>query len=340
MEQKRKDTQGEAMIGKLIAAAGPGETADAEAKQRVYDAVQARWHETVQARTRQETERHNRFRRFRIYGLAASLAIAAVTVYWLQGFAPEDAGGTAIAELARVEGSAERLRDGEIVRLASQDAGIRAGDELRTGADGKLSIAIGDNLSLRVNVDSNLVLTAVDEIQLLAGTIYIDSGADAVSSSLEVTTPFGTVEHVGTQYEVHVDMPGLRVRVREGAIAYMGEAGVVMGAAGQQLDIDAAGIRSIAEIAPDDNAWAWVTDLAALPFARDHRVAEVLAWVARERGLVLVYEDEILAERLADDNFRGQDLSGYSPADVLEVIDLGATEFRYEITNGQLVVLN
>ena len=43
MSDERSSSRREAMIAKLIAAAGPGPKASPEARERVYTAVRARW---------------------------------------------------------------------------------------------------------------------------------------------------------------------------------------------------------------------------------------------------------------------------------------------------------
>jgi len=337
MEQKRKDTQGEAMIGKLIAAAGPGETASAEARDRVYAAVQARWQETLKSPARAASRPG--FSQLRIFALAASLALAAVTVYWLQPSAPDATAIEGLARFARVEGDAELMHRGESRRLATAaDAGtIEAGDRLRTGTDGKLALALGDGISLRMNVDTELAFASASDVELVGGTIYIDSGEAGASSDLEVATPFGRVEHVGTQYEVHMAGPDLRVRVREGAVVFTGQSGEATGAAGEQLDIGAGGLRTRSSFAPDDSAWNWATDLASLPGADDYRLVEVLAWAARESGLVLEFADASTEARLAGESLVGDALSGLNPDETLSVIER-TTDLRYQREAGRLIV--
>jgi ferric-dicitrate binding protein FerR (iron transport regulator) len=217
------------------------------------------------------------------------------------------------------------------------DANVGAGDVLRTGADGRLALELADRLSLRLNVDTELVFADAANVELTAGTIYVDSGEGGADTALEVVTPFGSVEHLGTQYEVRFDDASLRVRVREGAIAFTGAGAGQTGTAGEQLDFDADGLTARSAIAPDDEAWAWATGLASLPESDAHSVVETLAWIARESGLTLEFEPAGSAQRLARESLVG--LSGLNPEETLSVIER-TTDLNLEIGNGILLVTN
>lgn len=340
-----KDTDGEEMIGQLIAAAGPGETASAEAKQRVYAAVQSRWRESLSSRpgdaVRTRTAGWRRPARLRGLGLAAGIAAAAVTLYWLQGSGPAALGGAEMARIAQIEGSAELVRGGDTERLAGTAVAteIRAGDRLTTTADGRLALDFATGLSLRIDVDTDLVLAAADAVELISGTIYLDSGEEAAAAALGVRTPLGSVEHIGTQYEVRLDGAALRVRIREGAVAYSGAGGRQIGMAGEELRFDGTGLTGRSRIAPDADAWNWAAQLATLPPAEEYDLLETLAWAARESGLALVYQDPTTAARRAGDVVNGEYLAGYQPAETLTVLPQ-LTTIRFQIRDGRLIVEN
>lgn len=331
--------QRDAGIGKLIAAAGPGPRAGAEARERTYAAVHARWQDTV--RRRQEAIRRRSRFLYGAFGLAASLLVAAAVLYWQQDTAPARDGSRPFsAEFLRIEGHAERLREGEVRELeaSATAAGLAAGDSLRTGGDGRLALRLGRDLAVRVNVDSELILVDQNTVALLAGTLYIDSGNGTASPPLVVNTPLGAVAHVGTRYEVHFGNAGLRVRVREGAVKLDGPAGARIGQSGEQLDIGADGTASRTVIAPDDAVWNWATELASLPAADEYTVAETLAWVARERGLRLEYATGGAQQRWTEEALSGLPVD-LSPSEMLEIIGQ-TTGLRYEIRSARLVVLN
>jgi ferric-dicitrate binding protein FerR (iron transport regulator) len=348
MTSSEKHTPGDEVLGKLIASAGPGSTASPEAKQRIYDAVHARWQSEagrnevvtddngVRSTRNSDRRRHgsspgrrrefHTTRRFRALGIAATIAISAITVYWLQGPQAQRTAHQEAAQFATVEGGVEWLRaDGSSQPVAAETvAAIQIGDTLRTGADGRVALRLDDGLSLRVNRSSELVFSSADEIELLGGTIYVDtagSGQDNSSgrnNSLRIDTRLGEIEHLGTQYEVQLSDSVLRVRVREGSIAYTGAGATEIGQAGEQLDIDPEGFASRSTVTPNDPDWEWVSALATLPEADEYRVREVLAWIARELGLELDFSSFGVEQRLTNQTLIG--LEGLNPTEALDVI--------------------
>jgi len=333
MEQDREITQGEEVIGRLIAAAGPGTTASPAARQRVYDAVQARWERSVSERRAAALKR--RATQYRVYGLAATLAVAAATFYLLQGPSTTSPGSAALAAISQARGSVTILRAGE--RLDAAAAGsLEAGDTLRTGADGQLAIALADGMSLRVNVDSELAFADQAHVNLAAGTIYLDSGLGN-RADLEVLTPLGTVEHVGTQYEVNVGESNLRLRVREGSVAYSGVAGELTTAAGQQVDVASNGQTTMMAFAADDPAWDWAEALAVLAPAEDYVVGEVIAWAARELALEIEYANPQIELRWATEKTKY--LAEFNPEQALDAIEQ-TTDTTLTISEGRLLIGN
>jgi ferric-dicitrate binding protein FerR (iron transport regulator) len=339
MTEKEDRAERDEKIGQLIASAGPGPTASKEAKARTYAAVHAQWQKSLQQRSEASSGRS--LLRYGAIGLAATLAAAVVTLYWLHDGGPaRDGGPSAMAAFSRIEGRAELLRDGEWRRLQSPDSAsaVERGDSLRTGENGRLALRLDDDLSIRVNVDSELLFTDESTIELTAGTLYVDSGRGTSRPGLEVETPLGAVEHLGTQYEVHVEAMSLRVRVREGAIELTGASGTTIAEAGAQLDIGADGKTSRSVIAPNDPAWSWATKLASLPPADERSVTEAIAWAARERGLTVEY-----ASSDAEQRWRGERISGLpadlNPSETLDVIGQIAG-LEYEVRATRLVVTN
>jgi ferric-dicitrate binding protein FerR (iron transport regulator) len=363
MTSSDKTSSSNETIGKLIASAGPGSTASAEAKQRVYDAVHARWQSEIggndaapdengdrgdQPRTEFTrrrrgalSSRRREFRaagRYRVVGIAATVALAAITVYWLQGPQAQRNAVQEAAQFALIEGSVELLRVGGTSQPVVADTGaIRFGDTLRTGADGRVALRLNSDLLLRVNTTSELVFSAPDAIELLAGTIYVDTGDSGAGYPLLIDTQLGEIEHLGTQYEVDLSDAALRVRVREGSIVYNGAVVSEIGQAGEQLDIDANGLASRSAVAPNDPVWEWATSLATLPQADEYRVNEVLQWVARELGLQVDFSSFVVEQRLTNQTLIG--LEGLNPSETLDVVQR-MTNVAADISGEQLLIGN
>lgn len=348
MPDEKSSTQGDGMIAKLIAAAGPGPTASPEAKERIYSAVRARWEATAAGPAADRRNRHaagrgsarrRRFNAVRMIGMAAAVAAVAVSLSWLTSGRDTVPTATELAQYTFVAGQIE-IRHRAASAMSPITAGtteaILAGDTLRTGDDGRAELRRPDGLLLRMNTSTEIRFSALDEIDLVAGTIYIDSGDGARGRALEVTTPLGDVEHVGTQYEVRLADTALRIRVREGQVAYRGATEAV-GVAGEQLEIDAAGSTERSSISRNDPAWSWATSLATLPAAEAYRLDETLDWIGRELGYEIDYADAGTRRRVAGQTIVG--LEGLSPTEALAAIEQIAG-LQTEISGDRLIVSN
>ena len=342
-------SQSDEKIGRLIAAAGPGPSARPESRERIRAAVRASWQESLRQRGRGDArddapdgapaasgQRRAGASRFRLFGLAATVAMATLVLYWIGG-GPGEVARAELARIDRIDGAASLVRDDDTLRLTAASAAgpIVAGDILRTSGNGQVALRLDDGLLLRVNVDTELAFAGPDTIDLVQGTVYVDSGAEASGTALAIDTPFGSVTHLGTQYEVRFADAGLRLRVREGSVRFSGAAGpAVVGAAGEQLEIGADGLSSRSVIAADDAAWGWAVALAALPEAPEYQVGATLRWAAREQGLAVASDD---AAQGLDDLEPIVGLGGLSPAEVLDVL-ARTTDLELRIENGRLLV--
>ncbi len=346
MANEIDSSQGEDMIGKLVAAAGRGPTAPPEVRERVYAAVRARWESetgavsdagrlTGRARTRARKERRQRSWMQPAFAMAAAVGVVAITLGLLQTGGPNAIGQT-LASLDRVNGEIALLRGDDLSRIAAAGSAdpIIAGDLLRTGAEDSAALSLGDGLELRMNRATELQFVSADEISLTAGTIYIDSGTGISRNALSVQTTFGGVAHVGTQYEVHVDDRALRIRVREGRVAVTSDALDTVGIAGEQLDIVVDGLDSRGTIAPDDPAWDWAVALARLPAMPEYEVGSALEWVARELGLSIEWNSAV-RNAVAGNAIIG--LDGLTPSEALDVIALAA-DIETRIEGNRLIV--
>jgi len=335
------DSKSDEKVGRLIAAAGSGPSASTDARERVYAAVHASWRESLsrggpEARASADAGRRVALR-YRLFGLAATVAAATVLLYWISGGGPGEVARAELAQVARIEGSASLVRDRETRSLGSPETAgpIRRGDVLRTAGDGQLELRLDQDLLLRVNVDTEIAFVEADAIDLVSGTVYVDSGKLSTGPGLAIRTPIGSVTHLGTQYEVRFVDAGLRLRVREGSIRFTGASGTAVGAAGEQLEIGADGDSARSTIPADDASWSWTIELARLPDAPDYRIGDTLRWIARERGLALEFAGPELERRLDLEPIVG--LGGLEPAEALDVLAV-TTDLELSVENGRLLI--
>ena len=128
---------------------------------------------------------------------------------------------------------------------------------------------------------------------------------------------------------------GLVLSVREGQVKVTGDDFELTVDAGEQLDIDIAGLTARRSIESYADAWKWAEDLAPRA-AMDGRTArEILAWIARETGRRIVYDSAATETATRAAVVRG--LNDRSPDDSLAVLPL-LTDLDFEIREGTIVV--
>src|ERR1700736_1804735 len=183
---------------------------DPQALDRVRAAVEPEWRVSAMAGRRARQARRRRWA-----SLAAAVSVIAVMGTWFAKTATD-----------RVElGSITRLGGGNIdVRFAViRHHALHVGDELRAGdtltAHGPALVSLSGGGTLRIAGDSVVNVRGPGEIRLTLGTIYVDLGqSPAVSGAMRVSTQAGTIEHLGTEFEVQSNKRDVPVRGREARI--------------------------------------------------------------------------------------------------------------------------
>lgn len=288
-----------------------------EALERVRESAENEWRTVTQP---------TRSRRRFWGGLAAALAsIAAVAGFWLHENAQ-----------AAVLGSVIRLGHGglEAHSLPFLHSSIHLGDTVRVGevvtVHGPTLIALVAGGTLRVASGTVFEALGADSLKLQSGRLYVDVTTPVPGlRSLKVSTPMGTVEHVGTQFEVMVGPQGARVRVREGEVRVHNAGLSQTAAAGTELLLPRAGAvvrRSVAIFGPE---WEWVEALAPDCDVENRPLAEFLTWVARETGRRLEFGDDRAREVAERTRLHGS-VAGLTPLAALQAA-LGTTTLRLDL---------
>jgi hypothetical protein len=300
-------------LAALLQAVGARPGAPDEATAAVRTAVAAEWRASVVARRRQR-----QVRRFTGWAAAAGIAVAAFGV-WLARpmLEPQPA---VVASLARVVGAVEQNRgDGRWTPIAS-DAALEAGTQLRTAGDGRAALRLASGVELRLDARTQLALDDEQRATLAKGAVYVDAGrpTGGPGPRFDLVTPAGTVSHLGTQYEARLAGHGVLVAVREGRVRLSGDAGDVIGNAGEQLTV-AQGQVSRAPLSPTAANWNWVGSVTP-PFEIEGRSVEsFLVWAARETGRTVVYESPDAARQARSVILRGT-VTGLTPDEAVQAV--------------------
>jgi hypothetical protein len=300
-------------IGELLKLAGrrpmpaPGHAEAARA------AARAEWVRVVERRAW-------RVSLWRLSAAALVTAASAVAIWVRVGPPPSVAPVGPIATVQTVIGTmfVTSIDEG---RRSVVDAGtpLRPGDRIETANRARAAFALDANVSVRLDQSSSVVLESSDRLSLERGALYVDARVAPRGIGVRVDTPFGTVRHVGTQFEARLRDGALRIRVREGTVAI--EQGTLRWTtrAGERLVVvrDRPPEREPIETFGQD--WAWIEALAQ-PFTLESAtVPEFLNWAARELGLRWEYENSTVGRR-ADRIVLHGSVEGLHPEEALAAV--------------------
>jgi ferric-dicitrate binding protein FerR (iron transport regulator) len=249
-------------IARLLRETGPRPAVPPERVRRVRDNVRAHWRRSLATR-----------RRTRFFGAlaAAATVVLVITAWW--GLGPRE-------PAAVVERGVATAGD----RLTS---GLRGGAVIATGEGERLAIRTASRHSVRLDAGSRVQLLSGRALALQAGSVYVDSGSAAAraEAALEIRTPFGRIEEVGTQFAARLADGALEVRVREGRVDLSGHGAPLTVAAGQALRVDRSGAVPLDPEPASGSGWDWVQEAAPRMAIEGRSLSAFLDWYARERGV-------------------------------------------------------
>ena len=314
---------------RLIKLAGERDMPSSEGTERARQAAHESW-----ARMLKSREAAPRSSRFKWMGFALAAGMAAVGVLlWTQR--PTSLPPELVAHVSTLTGDA-RLEDaggGSVARVAQP---IHTGTTLTTG-NGRVALTFGDSLSLRVDRQTRLRFDSHEQVTLLSGALYVDSGGINAVPALRIETPAGAVRHVGTQYQVHVAGNMTLVRVREGRVLLSRESGEPTDiAAGDELQVSGTDVRWQRGLPSFGEDWEWSAGIAPALEIENRPLTEFITWVAREHGWQVRFVDVALQSRAADIRLHGS-LDPLDSAAMLERVSL-VTGVPLDVRDGVLWV--
>jgi ferric-dicitrate binding protein FerR (iron transport regulator) len=324
-------------LARLLAHASPRARPRREAQTAAYETLRAEWLELTARR-----------RRGRIaFGVAAAALLIGVAVVLGTLRAPVDAVLAApLATIERIEGSQVSWRDEHsTARTITGEADIvRVGQSLSTGAESRAALSWRDGGSLRLDENTRVDLVSERSVRLVTGDLYFDSAAEQPApgrtaavpiEKLGVETPAGRIVHVGTQFMLSVDAGEVVLSVREGQVRLSGDGFEITVNSGEQLDIDANGVRARRSIESYDTSWNWAQEIAPQPNMDGRTERDILSWVARETGRRIVYDSPATEASTRVSIVRGLDKR--SPTNLLAILPV-ITDLDVEIRDDVIVV--
>ena len=307
------EPQGDNQIADLLKLAGRRPSPGAERMQQARDAARLEWRRSLAVRGR---------RRMVMTGAAAaSVALLAASGWLWTMRSPKIVERPEIATV-QVAVGAVRITDADGRPVAAVDGAmrrLRAGDRVEVADRGRAAFQLGEGTSIRLAGGTAVVFVSIGRLQLAQGGVYVDADPVRRAGSVTVETPFATVSHVGTQFELRSDPGSLDVRVREGEVSVDLPAGRLTTHAGEALLIDRehrVERRTIATSGPD---WAWVTTMAQPFVLEGATVPAFLAWASREQGWRWEYADGA-ARRIAERAVLHGTIDGLSPEEAVRAV--------------------
>jgi ferric-dicitrate binding protein FerR (iron transport regulator) len=294
---------------------------NAEALARIRTASEQEWRQASGS-----TQSRTTSRRALWASLAAAAAVLAFVTVW---YIVPAANSTNFGLIARSNVGAANVRF-QFVRQRALQAGdtVRTGDKLT--AHGPVLISLSGGGTLRVAADTVLEITGAAQARLRRGQVYVDlpPGASA-EQPFRIVTREGTIEHVGTAFEVLENDWIMRVRVREGRVLLHRDTEHIVANAGTELTAMPGTAVSRREIETYGRDWLWVAALAPDYEIEGRPLLGFLEWASRELGRPLKFSDSH-AHDVAQRTILHGSVRGREPLDALASV-LATTSLTYEI---------
>jgi hypothetical protein len=211
---------------------------------------------------------------------------------------------------------------------------LKTGDVLKTGGmlqtRGPVLIELADGGTLRMAAGTALELVGATKGVLRRGQLYVDLPPGTHGRApFQIETRAGTVEHVGTEFEVISNDRLVRVRVREGRVQLRSASHDIAAGAGTELIALNDGTVTQGTIPTYGRDWLWVAALAPDYEIEGKPLLGFLEWVSREVGRPVEFSDEH-ARAVAERTILHGSVRGREPLDALSSV-LATTSLTYEI---------
>jgi len=258
-----------------------------EAKKKAWEALFRRELGTIVTARRQ--------RRRTFYAATAAVMVGVAGVLLLLG--PPLQQSIVVAEIVSAVHGNQTFRNGAKIAPLIEGSKVHVGQTVRTAAQGTLALAYR-NADVRLHTDTTVRFDAA-RIELIKGSIYVDTGTDHQHGALPViiTTPLGSFSHLGTQFMVAVDdAHEVMAAVREGSIIlrtqHVQQNFTASQDMAQLIRISGSGAIETEQAERHGQLWAWVVASSPGRVIDGLSAHEVLGWIARELGLRLAYANK------------------------------------------------
>ncbi len=268
-------------VGRLINYAGAREEVSPEDMASAHQRVAEHW-ENVVAAHKADRDRH----RPRWISIAASLGVVALTslLYWQFNHAPQSINA---ASIERVVGN---TRVGSIA--ATRGESIEAETIIETDSESRIALTMAGGKSLRIDTSSRLLVHNAHHVSLQAGAVYVDTHGAVDPQPIVISTPVGTAQDIGTQFQVRLAGLSLIVGVRDGTVEIAQSDGTSLAInKGQSVELGATGRNAERVLLSGDPSWDWIETVVPVFELQGATLEQYLYWYANESGVSLRWQD-------------------------------------------------
>jgi len=311
--------------------------------------IPAEMQDRLESSFRQELDtvrKHRTMKRRMSVSIAASFLVGIVSFYV---FTTMDSTSESIAVVIRSMGHAELRHATDGVSPLSVQYSIASdtsGSVLSTGPRGRVLLAMtGSKITLRMDTLTQLKIVDQHEVELIGGTIYIDTGAggDSHGDLLSVHSRNIEINHTGTQYMVTGKELETIVAVREGSVSVrtprQSLESHAMNGTGQLVRISSDFEIAEYDIETSGDQWKWIQSIASEFETDKASLIDFLGWVSRETGRPLRFDSELAREGARTTRLVGS-IQGFDPEVALAAI-LSTTRFVVkESTSNEILITN
>lgn len=263
------------IVSQLLRKAGRGSMPSKIATQQAYSVVHAAWKFELRGRSR-----------MRQAALAAGLVALVVTGIWM--FRPQTE-VSPLAQVAQLRGKAVRLHGTRDSVSLANGALLVEGDEIYSGSNSRMVLQRSSGLNIVLGANTRVQWRSHDDLHLLTGALYVDTGINAASDPFSVSTDAGVIRHVGTQFTVIMRGDAVRVAVRQGSVRLHARDRSATVVHGEQAVLLKSGEMLRDQVTETTGAWNWLWRDAAQFAIEDRSLFDVLADIADASGTRINY---------------------------------------------------
>jgi ferric-dicitrate binding protein FerR (iron transport regulator) len=316
-----KDEQMDEQVEHVLRAALRVQPLNPDALARIRAATEREW---TQASGSGSTSKA--YRRTLWGSLAAAVVLFAFLVAW---YMAPPVGSTNFGIVVRSDVGNADVR----FQFVRQRA-VKAGDRVQTGdtlsAHGPVLISLSGGGTLRIAAGTILDIAGDGQARLRRGQVYVDLPVGSSSQHpFRILTREGSIEHVGTEFEVLENNHIMRLRVREGRVLLHRDSERIVADAGTELTALPGSIVTRRQIDTYGRDWLWVAALAPDYEIEGRPLLGFLEWASRELGRPLKFSD-LRARAVAERTILHGSVRGREPLDALSSV-LATTSLTYEI---------